>query len=127
MLPNRIRRVKEAEPGQKVLLCLFHGQIWRGRQCCILHKLKNMFADRSPREDNGGSLWPRLPMAETSTGLLRRGQDGTDSDAWQRIVNLYTPLLFGWLRRYSLQSEDAEDLVQEVLKTVSQELSDFEH
>jgi RNA polymerase sigma-70 factor (ECF subfamily) len=66
-------------------------------------------------------------MAATSATLLQRLRDRTDAEAWQRLVDLYTPLLSGWLRRHALQASDAEDVVQEVLATVAHELPHFEH
>jgi RNA polymerase sigma-70 factor (ECF subfamily) len=42
-------------------------------------------------------------------------------------VDLYTPLIQGWLRRYDVRPEDAEDLTQEVLSVVVRELPRFEH
>jgi RNA polymerase sigma-70 factor (ECF subfamily) len=61
----------------------------------------------------------------TSISLLDRLQQGPDDTAWLRMVDLYTPLIRGWLRRYSLHDEDAEDLVQEVLSIVVRKLPDF--
>lgn len=66
-------------------------------------------------------------MPITSTGLLRSARDPADSTAWSRFVEVYSPWLFGWLRRCQLQASDAEDLVQEVLHTVAKELPQFEH
>ena len=37
-----------------------------------------------------------------------------DQEAWERFVELYTPLLYYWARRMALQQHDAADLVQEV-------------
>jgi RNA polymerase sigma-70 factor (ECF subfamily) len=66
-------------------------------------------------------------MTATSTGLLERLKDHADADAWRRFANLYSPLLYGWLRRCSLADTDADDLVQEVMGVVATELSQFEH
>jgi RNA polymerase sigma-70 factor (ECF subfamily) len=63
---------------------------------------------------------------ETSTSLLERlRQDSAEAD-WQRLVALYTPLIRGWLRRYSAAQQDADDLVQEVLSIVIRKLPFFE-
>ena len=40
-----------------------------------------------------------LCMSETSASLLDRLQASPDEDAWQRLVEIYTPLIRGWLRR----------------------------
>ena len=66
-------------------------------------------------------------MVETSVSLLERLRDGSDPSSWQRLVDLYTPLIRGWLRRHGLQDTDADDLVQEVLAVLAQELPAFEH
>ena len=66
-------------------------------------------------------------MAETSATLLQRLNDRTDSVAWQRLVDLYTPLINGWLRRQGVSAEDAEDLSQDVLGIVVREVSRFRH
>jgi len=66
-------------------------------------------------------------MHDTSLSLLARLQESPDSNSWQRLVELYAPLLHSWLRRYDVQPSDADDLVQEVLLTVSTELPSFDH
>jgi RNA polymerase sigma-70 factor (ECF subfamily) len=50
-----------------------------------------------------------------------------DSASWQRLVDLYTPLIHYWLGSYSLQASDADDLTQEVLSAVVRELPQFRH
>jgi RNA polymerase sigma-70 factor (ECF subfamily) len=66
-------------------------------------------------------------MSDTSLSLLDRLQRRPDAAAWQRLVELYTPLLRGWLGRYALQPSDVDDLVQEVLAVVVRELPRFRH
>jgi RNA polymerase sigma-70 factor (ECF subfamily) len=66
-------------------------------------------------------------MAETSATLLQRLEDRSDSVAWQRLVDLYTPLIKSWLGRQGVSAEDAEDLTQEVLGIVVREISQFRH
>ncbi len=65
-------------------------------------------------------------MPETSPSLLERICFQGDSECWERLVGLYTPLLQSWLRRYQgLSAADIDDLVKEVLLTMSQELPGF--
>jgi RNA polymerase sigma-70 factor (ECF subfamily) len=64
-------------------------------------------------------------MSETSYTLLERLQHAPGETAWQRMVDLYTPLIRNWLRRYSLLDQDADDLVQDVLAVVVRRLPDF--
>ena len=66
-------------------------------------------------------------MNETSLSLLNRLGQSSDSEAWNRLVGLYTPLLKRWLARYDIQDSDADDLVQEVLLAVSKDVRDFDH
>lgn len=66
-------------------------------------------------------------MSLTSASLLERLAHPSDEQAWRRLLDLYTPLLQGWLHRHGLQSSDADDLVQEVLAVVVRELPGFEH
>ena len=66
-------------------------------------------------------------MADTSSGLLLRVRDGTDGEAWARLVHLYAPLLHGWLHRYAVPAEDADDVVQDVLLAAVREMPDFRY
>ena len=66
-------------------------------------------------------------MNETPLSLLNRAARGVDSESWNRLVELYAPLLKLWLARYQIQDADSQDLIQEVLMVVSRELPSFEH
>jgi hypothetical protein len=66
-------------------------------------------------------------MAETSATLLKRLNNRSDSVAWQRLVDLYSPLINAWLRRQGVSAEDADDLSQEVLGIVVREVAQFRH
>jgi RNA polymerase sigma-70 factor (ECF subfamily) len=66
-------------------------------------------------------------MADTSLSLLERLRVQPDAPSWQRLVDLYTPLIHGWLRRQGVRPQDADDLVQEVLGVVVRELPRFQH
>jgi RNA polymerase sigma-70 factor (ECF subfamily) len=61
----------------------------------------------------------------TSVSLLERVRE-QDAQAWQRLVQLYGPLVHFWCQRWGVPAEDAEDVVQEVFLAVSRGLSDFE-
>jgi len=50
---------------------------------------------------------------------------GGDVEAWQRLVDLYAPLIYHWCRQSRLRDEDAGDVVQEVFKSVLTSLDDF--
>src|ERR1700757_513792 len=61
-------------------------------------------------------------MAEippTRASLLVRLRDPLDEAAWAEFVDLYAPLVYGYLRKQGLQDADAADLSQEVLGAVA--------
>jgi RNA polymerase sigma-70 factor (ECF subfamily) len=66
-------------------------------------------------------------MTSTSASLLERLQEPADTAAWDRFVELYSPLLFTWAKQLGLQSADAADLVQEVLLVLLQKLPEFRY
>ena len=66
-------------------------------------------------------------MHETSLSLLERLRHSPENDGWNRLADLYAPLIRTWLRRYDVQDSDANDLVQEVLLAVCNDLGTFEH
>src|SRR5436190_13509021 len=55
----------------------------------------------------------------TRASLLVRLRDGSDAGAWQEFVQLYAPVIYGFARKRGLQDADAADLMQEVLRSVS--------
>jgi RNA polymerase sigma factor (sigma-70 family) len=55
----------------------------------------------------------------TRASLLIRLQDPSDQEAWQLFVDLYAPLIYGFLRKRGLQDADAADLMQEVLRSLA--------
>jgi RNA polymerase sigma-70 factor (ECF subfamily) len=66
-------------------------------------------------------------MLTTSLTLLERLRRPEDEEAWTRLVELYTPLLFAWTRRCGESDHDAADLVQEVFVALVQTLPTFEY
>jgi RNA polymerase sigma-70 factor (ECF subfamily) len=48
-----------------------------------------------------------------------------DQAAWDRLVHLYVPLVYGWCRRAGLQEADARDVGQEVFKRVWLKIQGF--
>lgn len=63
----------------------------------------------------------------TSLTLLERLRNADDSEAWTRFHDLYAPLIRWWLAARGLQTQDAEDVQQEVMRVAFAELSRFEH
>jgi RNA polymerase sigma-70 factor (ECF subfamily) len=64
-------------------------------------------------------------MVTTHTSLLTRLREGTGREAWERFVELYTPLLFRWTQRLHLQDEEAADLVQDLFAVLVEQLPGF--
>ena len=63
----------------------------------------------------------------TRQTLLLKLRDPEDASAWEEFTDLYTPLIYYWARKTGLQTQDAADLVQEVLTLVFQKLPEFEY
>jgi RNA polymerase sigma-70 factor (ECF subfamily) len=66
-------------------------------------------------------------MHETSLSLLNRLRNSPENEGWNRLTELYAPLIRRWLQRYDVQDCDAQDLIQEVLLAVSKDLGSFDH
>jgi RNA polymerase sigma-70 factor (ECF subfamily) len=63
----------------------------------------------------------------TPATLLERLRGAADAAAWDRLVQLYTPLLFAWARQVGESEHDAADLVQEVFVVLLQTLPTFQY
>src|SRR5262245_45750855 len=61
----------------------------------------------------------------TSPSLLDRAR-GNDADAWRRLVELYSPLVYHWCRRSGFTSHDAADVLQDVFQSVFRALPNFQ-
>src|SRR5215469_7055150 len=66
-------------------------------------------------------------MNSTPISVLERLRRPGDADAWQRLVELTTPLLFAWAYRAGLRDHEADDLVQDVLAVLVEKLPGFEY
>jgi RNA polymerase sigma-70 factor (ECF subfamily) len=66
-------------------------------------------------------------MNTTSLSLLDRlKRAGSDAADWQRLQELYLPLIRAWLRRVPGVGDEADDLAQDVLVVLFRELPAFE-
>jgi RNA polymerase sigma-70 factor (ECF subfamily) len=65
-------------------------------------------------------------MDVTRQSLLARAQ-ASDQGAWQDLTRLYRPLIVGWLRYQAVPANEVDDLVQDILLSVVQNLSNFRH
>jgi RNA polymerase sigma-70 factor (ECF subfamily) len=63
---------------------------------------------------------------ETSASLLERLRSAPDEAAWQRLDDLYRPLIRRWLLRDPSLREEAEDVVQDVMEVLVRELPGFQ-
>lgn len=66
-------------------------------------------------------------MLTTHASLLVRLGSPNATDAWDRFVELYSPLLFHWAKQLGLQDSDAADLVQDVFLRLVRKLPDFQY
>jgi RNA polymerase sigma-70 factor (ECF subfamily) len=63
----------------------------------------------------------------THTSLLARLTDRGDAAAWREFAERYGELIRGFARRRGLQSADCDDVVQEVLLSLSKALPGFRY
>jgi RNA polymerase sigma-70 factor (ECF subfamily) len=66
-------------------------------------------------------------MDTTPISLLQRVRQPSDPEAWRKLVELTTPLLFAWAYRAGLRDHDANDLVQDVLAVLVEKLPTFDY
>jgi RNA polymerase sigma-70 factor (ECF subfamily) len=64
------------------------------------------------------------PSSATSRSLLARVQ-ADERDAWNRLVNLYAPLVLHWCRGVGLQDQDVADIFQDVFQAVVVHVGNF--
>jgi RNA polymerase sigma-70 factor (ECF subfamily) len=76
---------------------------------------------KAPPEGSLGSAPKPSSISSTLLDQLRTRRP----EAWQRVVQLYGPVIYRWCRRSNLAAEDAADMVQEVLSTVAVHLPGF--
>jgi RNA polymerase sigma-70 factor (ECF subfamily) len=60
----------------------------------------------------------------TDSSLLRRVR-AKDQDAWNRFVQLYSPLVYAWIGHEGLFEADRADVFQEVFLAVARYIQDF--
>lgn len=63
---------------------------------------------------------------ETSLTWLDRLITAPADGDWKRLLDVYGPLLDGWLARAGVPASDRDDLIQEVLVVVVRRVSEFE-
>jgi len=60
----------------------------------------------------------------TSISLIERVR-AQDDVAWQRLVDLYGPLVFSWCRQWGLRSDECADVMQDVFSSVARGIDSF--
>jgi len=65
-------------------------------------------------------------VGTTSSRLLQRLKI-QDASSWQRLIDLYGPLVYHWCRSYGLRAQDAADVFQEVFAAVWSGIGGFKH
>jgi RNA polymerase sigma-70 factor (ECF subfamily) len=68
-----------------------------------------------------------MSTPETSKSLLGRARNRGDAASWQKLTDIYAPLIRRWVAPNVAQRADADDLVQEVLATLVAQLPQFQH
>ena len=68
----------------------------------------------------------RSESSSTSHSLLRRVKRN-DAEAWQRLADLYTPLICYWCRRANFSQDDTEEITQETFRAVHASIANFRH
>lgn len=74
----------------------------------------------SEKSTTGGVANP----GSTDVGLIE-GIRAHDDRAWAKFVEEYVPLIYVWCRKCDLPSEDARDVSQQVLQSVSRSIESF--
>ena len=60
-----------------------------------------------------------VDSASTRPSLLVRIRDRRDQQAWAEFLEIYAPLVYGYVLKRGLQDADAADLTQEVMRAVA--------
>src|SRR5262245_30817720 len=91
-----------------------HSLVW-GR----LPEMREPTSDPKTADVTDQNLPPVTPLS-----LLERARTN-NPDAWQRVFQLYRPLVLCWCSRYGVNATDAEDVAQEVFAAASGGLERF--
>ena len=64
---------------------------------------------------------------KTSQHTLKSAQIDLRSEAWSKLVPIYTPFINNWVRKCGVVENDIQDLTQDVLFALVKKLPDFDH
>ena len=73
---------------------------------------------------------PKIPpdfsqRVDATTRSLIAGLKGQDEGYWDRLVRLYSPLVYHWCQSHQLPSDEIPDVVQEVFQSVFKNIDRF--
>lgn len=63
----------------------------------------------------------------TRASLLERLKDPDDQQSHQEFYDLYRNLIYGVAMKYGLSDADAQDIIQETMRSVTQKLKEFKY
>lgn len=63
----------------------------------------------------------------TRATLINRLKDWQDQASWQDFFDTYWKLIYGLARKFGLNDEDAQDVVQETMMSVAQQMPNFKY
>ena len=66
-------------------------------------------------------------MFTTPPSLLERLRQGSQRDAWEKFIDMYTPLLVVWTKRLALPEHEAADLIQDIFTILVEKLPHFRY
>lgn len=66
-------------------------------------------------------------MHTTNVSLLLKLRSRADAAAWRQFVQLYAPLVHGWIAALGIEEPDRSDVVQEVLIVLLGKMSTFQY
>ncbi len=76
------------------------------------------------RTDDSQKVSVRAGSVSTSRSLLCRLKEN-DSKAWDRLVELYAPLVFHWCRQLNVPEQDIVDIFQDVFQSLAKNINQF--
>jgi RNA polymerase sigma-70 factor, ECF subfamily len=66
-------------------------------------------------------------MFTTPPSLLDRLRQSPEREAWEKFVDMYTPLLVHWTQRLRLPEHEAADLIQDIFTVLVEKLPVFRY
>jgi len=64
-------------------------------------------------------------LGESTSASLLHGLKRREPLAWQRLCQLYGPLVYSWCRTFGVAQSDAADIAQEVFRSIHSHIAEF--